>query len=71
MDDLALITLAVTKVWQAHTYVYSFVGALLLSTALIFTRLWWVGRLDMGEGPKYHMMREDHEEMQWNGERHG
>lgn len=47
--------LLATKVWQAHTYVYSFVGALLLSTFLVFLVLWRHGRLDMDEGPKFQV----------------
>lgn len=70
MSQLAFV-LAVMRVWQAHTYVYSFVGALLLSTLLIFLVLWRKGRLDMGEGPKFHMMNAEKDELQREGESHG
>jgi len=43
-------------------YHYAFVIAFVSSAFLIFFSLWWRGRLDMDEDPKFQMMQEKEED---------
>ena len=47
---------------------YSFVVAFVGSAFLIFICIWWKGKLNMDEGPKFQMMQEQEEKPAMNND---